>query len=117
MIDDEIDFSNTRSNLLYTPEGHMYLYILYQALEDYRKTRPKQPMKIRALEFLMSDSDVLKLTCWLLGIELYKVNAIVYDKELFTLFKRKIKYLTLSVERYLDNLEEENEDDENDDQY
>lgn len=110
MIDDELNFFNTRSQLLYTPEGYLLASILFQALHDYRtakKSNGLQPMGRRALEFLSKESDLLKLIAWLLGIPVYKINAIVYDRELFTSFKRNLKRLIIDIDNHLSGKKEE----------
>lgn len=110
MIDDELSFFNTRSQLLYTPEGYLLASILFQALHDYRtakKSNGLQPMGRRALEFLSKESDLLKLIAWLLGIPVYKINAIVYDRELFTSFKRNLKRLITDIDNHLSGKKEE----------
>ena len=110
MINDELSFFNTKSQLLYTPEGHLLAYILFQALHDYRTAKNSnglQPMGRRALEFLSTDSDLLRLIAWLLGIPVYKINAIVYDRELFTSFKRNLKRLINDIEDHLSGKKED----------
>lgn len=117
MINDEIDFSNTKSQLLFTPEGAVYINILYKALDDYRKCKKYdgrlQPMGRRALEFLMSQNEIMQINAWLLGIPLYKMMEIMYNKELFTVFKRNLKLLINDIDDYLDGkFKEVNEDDD-----
>jgi hypothetical protein len=116
MIDDELDFTNTKSQLLFTPEGALFINILYMALEDYRKSRyyksKLQPMGQRALEFLMSDNEIMQLNSWLLGIPLYKIQgAIMYDKELFTIFKRNVKLLINDIDDHLQGKDKDVEED------
>ena len=106
MIDDDLDFTNTKSQLLFTPEGALFINIFYMALDDYRKSRSYkgklQPMGQRALEFLLSENDVMKLSLWLLGIPPYKFKgALLYDKELFTVFKRNVKLLINDIDDHL----------------
>ena len=111
MINDEIDFFNTKSQLLYTPEGYLLAFILYHALDEYRRAHKKpvlQPMGRRALEFFATDSDLLKLIAWLLGVPVYKINAIAYDKELFSEFKRTLKRTLIDIENHLAGKKEEN---------
>ena len=118
MIDDDLDFTNTKSQLLFTPEGGLFLNILYMALEDYRKSRSYkgklQPMGQRALEFLLSENDVIKLSLWLLGIPHYKFKGILlYDRESFTVFKRNVKLLINDIDDHLQGKDkdiEENND-------
>ena len=116
MIDDDLDFTNTKSQLLFTPEGALFMNILYMALEDYRKSRKYksklQPMGQRALEFLLSENDVIKLSLWLIGIPYYKFKGILlYDRESFTVFKRNLKLLINDIDEHLQGKDKDVEED------
>lgn len=85
MIFDDVEY--TKSDLVNTPEGKMLIGILFVALIDLTKEETKiekpQKRKKNAIKWILEGNDVLKVICWLIDVDMKKVQEVVHNKEAY----------------------------------